>query len=56
MANEAADHSADPDYPSPFMADAVKAGEVQLNLFEQMQKKVPTGGKLDDITVVVAKI
>ena len=52
VANEAADHSADPDYPSPFMADAVEAGEVQLNLFEQMQKKVPTGGKLDDITVV----
>ena len=25
LANEAADHSADPDYPSPFMADAVEA-------------------------------
>ena len=25
---------------------------LQLNLFEQMQKKVPTGSKLDDITNV----
>jgi protein phosphatase PTC7 len=49
-------NSVDEGYPSPFMQEAVRAGQIQMSIFDKMQGIEPTGGKLDDITVVVAEV
>ena len=49
-------NSVDTSYPSPFMQEAVRAGQIQVSIFDKMQGIEPTGGKLDDITVVVAEV
>ena len=49
-------NSVDESYPSPFMQEAVRAGQIQMSIFDKMQGIEPTGGKLDDITVVVAEV
>ena len=49
-------NASDEEYPSPFMEEAVRAGQIQVSFLEKMQGIEPTGGKLDDITVVVAEV
>ena len=49
-------NASDEEYPSPFMEEAVRSGQIQVSFLEKMQGIEPAGGKLDDITVVVAEV
>jgi len=53
IAKVAQAHSVDESYVSPYVVEAEAAGESYLSLFDKLRGKTMTGGKLDDITVVV---
>jgi len=52
----AARHAQDPEYASPFMQEAFEQGELEVSVWDKLRGAAPTGGKLDDITVVAARV
>lgn len=55
LAALASKHAGDPEYMSPYTIEAVEQGQ-DLPVWEKMLGKKRQGGKLDDITVVVAQV
>lgn len=55
LAALASKHAADPEYMSPYTLEALEQGQ-DLPVWEKMLGKKRQGGKLDDITVVVAQV